>query len=279
MDERANSGTAFLQWALPRMGYRWDGFRKPRGQVLRRVRERLHELGLAGGYPEYKSYLEHHPEEWDVLDRLCDVTISKFFRDRKVWEYLRDTILPELLNRPETGSHPVAVWSIGCCNGEEAYSISMINEHLALHRGDGNSEGISILATDRNEQVLERARIGRYPAGALKELTEGEIERFFHPVAEEGVDEDVEIDERLKRPVTFERRDIRDSMPDEEFDLVLCRNLAFTYFSEEEQRRFLQRLKTHLRRDGYLVVGANEELPEVEWLARMSRTHPVFKKF
>lgn len=70
------NATTFLQWALPRMGYRWAGFRKPRRQILRRIRGRMYELGLSGGYEEYMRYLESNPGEWDILDRLCDVTAS-----------------------------------------------------------------------------------------------------------------------------------------------------------------------------------------------------------
>jgi hypothetical protein len=35
----------FLQWALPRLGRRWAGYRKVRRQVCRRVRRRIEDLG------------------------------------------------------------------------------------------------------------------------------------------------------------------------------------------------------------------------------------------
>lgn len=268
----------FLQWALTKMGYRWEGFRKPRGQILKRVRRRMQELQLTGGYPEYRRYLENHPGEWETLDRLCDVTISKFFRDRKLWEYLRDSVMPELL--ADKNSEPVTPWSIGCCNGEEPYSLAMINEQLSMN--NGNTERIVILATDRNAEVLKRAKNGRYPAGALKELKEEEIEAFFHPVNRNRAsieDEEYKIAGRLKRFVTYEQRDIRDSMPEGSFDIMLCRNLVFTYFDREEQIRFLNRLKPHLKGDGYLVIGAHEEIPpNIEWLESASGTHRVFRK-
>ena len=267
------------------MGYRWEGFRKPRGQVIGRIRDRIQELGLSGGYSEYKAYLEEHPEEWSALDRLCDVTISKFFRNRKMWEYLKEHTLPDLTDKPDNGGRPVAAWSIGCCNGEEAYSLAMIGERLTEESGEtgsGRANRIGTLATDRNSHVLERARAGRYPAGALKELTEKEILRFFHPVNdgdESESAEDYRIDDRLKRPVRFERRDIRESMPEETFDLILCRNLVFTYFAEDEQHRFLHRLKSRLRDGGYLVAGANEQLPSgIEWLEQVTGTHPIFRR-
>ena len=58
--------TAFLQWALPRLGMRWLGFRKVRGQVCKRVRRRLKNLGL-DGFAAYRAYLETHDDEWRRL--------------------------------------------------------------------------------------------------------------------------------------------------------------------------------------------------------------------
>ena len=50
-------------------------------------------------------------------------------------------------------------------------------------------------------------------------------------------------------------------MPEQHFDLILCRNLVFTYFCLELQRRVLQHLARRLRPGGVLVIGAHESLP------------------
>ena len=46
------------------------------------------------------------------------------------------------------------------------------------------------------------------------------------------------------------------------FDLVHCRNLAFTYFSPEVQEQVLRRLVERMVPGGYLLVGRHEVLPE-----------------
>lgn len=269
----SQKGTSFLQWALPKLGYRWDGFRKPRNQVLSRIRIRSQELGLPGGFDDYMEYLEDHPEEWKILDQLCDVTISKFFRDRKVWEYLQDEILPELLN-----SEPISIWSAGCCNGEEAYSLAMISEQLIEKTGlESIKNKVKILATDRNDQVLSRAGKGQYPGSALKELTDDEIDKYFRK-PDNGHEEDYQVKERLKEYIEFEKRDIQESLPDQIFELILCRNLVFTYFTEERQLQFLKELKSCLNEPAYLVIGSNENLPETVWLKAESETHKIFRK-
>ncbi|TVR28755.1 MAG: protein-glutamate O-methyltransferase CheR [Balneolaceae bacterium] len=267
-----DEGVLFLQWALPKMGYRWPGFRKPRNQVLKRIRNRMAELGLTGGYDEYREYLAENPLEWEQLERLCYVTISKFFRDRKVWDFLRDTILRNLML--ETSSEPLHVWSIGCCNGEEPYSIAILIEQLS-EQIKSNRE-VLILASDRTEEVLERAKKGEYPAGALSELTESELLKYFRSI--EADQEQFKIKQAPANHVRFEKRNIRESLPKDSFQLIFCRNLVFTYYRKEHQEKFLQKLKPMLKPDGYLVIGSNEELPDTDWLVQVNRTQPIYQK-
>jgi chemotaxis protein methyltransferase CheR len=85
----------FLQWALPRLGMRWEGFRRVRRQVCRRLRRRLSELGLPD-LVAYRVHLEHHPEEWCALDGLVDITISRFNRDRGMFAFLTADVIPAL---------------------------------------------------------------------------------------------------------------------------------------------------------------------------------------
>jgi len=266
------NGVKFLQWALPKAGYRWPGFRKPRGQVLNRVRDRMEELDLSGGYDEYRQYLGENPEEWKNFDRFCYVTISKFFRDRKLWDYLRDEILQDILLSDVTES--VEIWSAGCCNGEEPYSLAIIIEELS--KEIMFNRDISILASDRNNELLKRARKGRYPSGALKELTHEELEEYFTKI--DNGEEDYKIKKDLTRHIEFEKRDISDSIPGHTFNIVLCRNLVFTYFQQKQQKEFLRKLKPHLKPNGLLIIGSNEVLPDTPWLKKINNSHPVYKK-
>jgi hypothetical protein len=74
-----------LQWGLPKLGLEWRGFRKIRRIVRRRIERRLAELHLPDT-AAYRRYLETHSEEWRVLDRACRIPVSRFYRDRAVFE-------------------------------------------------------------------------------------------------------------------------------------------------------------------------------------------------
>ncbi|MFZ0469183.1 MAG: hypothetical protein WAL92_09705 [Thiogranum sp.] len=91
---------AFLQWALPKLHLRWAGFRKVRQQVCKRIGRRLRTLQMTD-IAAYQAYLKHHREEWEVLDGMCRVTISRFFRDRGVFSSLQSLVLPELVHRTD----------------------------------------------------------------------------------------------------------------------------------------------------------------------------------
>jgi chemotaxis protein methyltransferase CheR len=236
---------AFLQWALPRLGRRWAGYRKVRRQVCRRVRARAGELGL-DGFDAYRAHLERHPDEWQVLDGLTNVTISRFNRDRGVFEFLAQVV-----------GQGARVWSAGCASGEEPYTLALLRDDL------------EILATDVDPAMLRRAEAGRYPPSALRELSATLREAAFT----DGV-----LRPYVRSRVTFKRHDIRGEPPAGPFELVLCRNVAFTYFDDAVQRATLQRIASVTAPGGALVVGAHEDLPAgQEEFAPWAPQHGVFR--
>ena len=83
----------FLQWALPKLGLAWPGYRRVHHQVCKRIGRRLAELHLADA-AQYRAYVEGHPEEWPVLDAFCRISISRFYRDKAVFDYLGAAVLP-----------------------------------------------------------------------------------------------------------------------------------------------------------------------------------------
>ena len=244
----------FLEAALPRLGMRWAGFRKVRGLVCKRLRRRVSELGLPSA-DAYHAYLERHPEEWAVLDSLAHVTISRFNRDRGVFALVENEVLPVLAGEAMThGAGTVEAWSAGCASGEEAYTLAII-WHVALaHRFPGLA--LRILATDVDEAMLARARRGCYGAGSLREVPEP-----WRAAAFVRQDRWYCVREEIRAAVRIVRHDIRDRPPAGTFDLVMCRNLAFTYFDDAGQLSVASRLGAALRPGGALAVGNHEALP------------------
>ncbi|MGB8275306.1 MAG: CheR family methyltransferase [Alphaproteobacteria bacterium] len=246
---------SFLRWALPRLGFRWPGFRKVRRQVCKRVRRRLNGLDLPD-VAAYRRFLESTPGEWPALDALCRIPISRFWRDRGVFDHLAAHILPRLANEADRSSkREIRAWSAGCASGEEPYSLAIAWELGAALRFPRLS--LQILATDADAALLERATRAVYPRGSLKDLPQA-----FRDAAFEETNGQYRLRERFRAPALFRCEDIRTAMPEGPFDLVLCRNLAFTYFDEAGQRAALEKIAARLSPGGYLVIGAHEKLPK-----------------
>lgn len=246
----------FLRWALPRLGLRWAGFRKVRQGVCKRIARRMKELGCAD-ISGYRDHLKTHPREWEILNRLCRVGISRFYRDKEVFLLIAEAILPERIEARKTpgGTGVVRCWSAGCASGEEGYTLSLI-WRLCLGFPPVNLE---LTATDADKHMITRARSGRYPSSSLKELPNGWREAAFE---REG--SAYRIKDEFRESVDFSVQDFLEELPEGNFDVILCRNAAFTYLSPEFQQKALARLSAKLYPGGYLVIGQHEFLPSNE---------------
>lgn len=262
----------FLQWALPRLGLRWPGFRKVRGQVCKRIQKRIRELNLPD-IGAYSAYLEQNPEEWAILDPLCRVTISEFYRDKGVFEALGGEVLPRLAQAAQQkGETVLRIWSAGCASGEEPYTLSLLWKFQLQDRYPDLK--LDVVATDIDAALLERARQACYPPSSVKALLKDWLDRGF--VVREH---QLCLRPELTEAVHFLEQDVREKHPEGLFHVVLCRNLAFTYYDAVGQKRVLERIREVLLPSGALVLGTHESLPEKEYgfkpgAARM----PIYKK-
>lgn len=239
----------FLKEAAPLLGLQWRSFRR-RG-IKRKVERRIAETGLSS-FEEYLLWVKKNPEEQKHLSQILTVTISRFFRDREVFDTIETSLLPTILRKKNGGEF--RIWSVGCASGEEPYSLLL----LWKERFERNWPQIhlSILATDINENLLERAKEGRYKRSSLREMPESIVASFFR--TEKGF---YVIDRAIQEGVQFGTHDVIRERPFLEMDIVFCRNSAFTYFSKGQQIDALKKVFLSLRVGGYLVIGRDESLP------------------
>jgi len=245
----------FLQWVLPRLGLHWPGFRKVRRQVIKRIARRIRALQLAD-LDHYRRFLQSHEQEWRMLDRFCRITISRFCRDRATFELLAREGFPELIDLCRSrGENLLRCWSAGCGAGEESYSLALVWAFdVALRVRDIR---LSILATDIDPAQIARAQRGCYPTSSLRELPPLWREAAFV----EGNGRYC-IKPEYRQPIRFAVQDLREAAPSGPFHLILCRNLAFTYFSEALQEATARRINAALAPGGMLMIGSHESLPD-----------------
>ena len=266
----------FLKQWLPRLGLRFAGYRKVRRTVAKRLGRRLRELGLHD-LDAYGALLEVVPAERRRLDALCRIPISRFWRDRRVFEGLGEVALPELAAAAAArGNRAVRCWSAGSASGEEAYSLAILWAEVV--QSAYPEIALGILATDADPTMLRRAARACYGKGSLKDLPRDAMARHFARVDDQN-DDIYRLRPERKHGIAFALQDIRSEMPDGVFDLILCRNLVFTYFARALQDENATRLDAHLRPGGLLVIGAHEHLPaSVAPYTPLSPPLPIFRK-
>ena len=244
----------FLQWALPRLGLRWQGFRRVRRQVCKRLQRRINELQL-DDVAQYRSLLAAGiaEAEWARLDAMCRISLSRFYRDQGVFQRLERELLPRLEDQAlARGERRLQVWSVGCASGEEPYTLALMCAFTpALSRCEPD-----IIATDADPQLLARARHGCYPPSSLRGLPTAWRTAF------EARDDEWCLQSKYREGVSFTEQDIREGSADGPFDLILCRNLVFTYFTPALQIDIGRRLARALVPGGFLLLGGHESLPE-----------------
>jgi chemotaxis protein methyltransferase CheR len=263
---------AFLKWCLPRLGLRWPGYRQVRRLVGKRLNRRLAELGLAD-LSAYRSFLISNPAEWARLDAMCRIPISRFYRDPGVFDDISREFLPEAAARAVArGDNAVTCWSVGCASGEEPYTLVMAWHFCVAH--DWPALGFTVIATDAEETMIKRAKAACYGTSSLKDLPQEWLERAFTRRGPLFC-----LAGEFREGVRFELQDIRQSMPDGPFDLILCRNLVFTYFDEALQRRISDQLQERLRPGGCLVLGSHEVLPaDAGGFALVAPHLPIYRR-
>ena len=263
-----------LQWAAPRLGLRFRGFSRVRGQVCKRLTRRLRELELPDA-TAYRRRLEEDHSEWVRLDALCRVTISRFYRDKGVWDALGSELLPPLAQAATARGEPLRCWSAGCASGEEPYTLALVLRFAVTPRVPSGTLTWSILATDADPALIERTRRGCYWPATLRELPPEWEQRAFE---ERGGELCLWPEYRVG--IELEVADVRDPPPAGPWDLLLCRNVVFTYLDREVQQKLLPELLARVRHGGLLVIGAHESLPaEAEARFHLSRvgTLPIFR--
>jgi chemotaxis protein methyltransferase CheR len=215
----------------------------------RRISARMRRTDV-DDYGEYHDLLrESEAERAELLDTLS-VNVTSFFRDEKVW-----TALAEVLDTLSEQTRSLDIWSAACADGREPYSLAM----LALDRGL-SQRSLDILATDIDENALDRARQGVYTSTRTTDLDE---QLSFLEAPDRYVETDgdrISMKGPITDLVTFEPHDLITGDPKSGFDLVLCRNVCI-YLDSEYKRPILKTVSRSLADGGYLVLGQTETLP------------------
>jgi chemotaxis protein methyltransferase CheR/two-component system CheB/CheR fusion protein len=216
--------------------------------VNRRVARRM----VANGIDDYEAYLDlcrASATEVDALGQDLLISVTRFFRDRKQFDDLREAI-DDLVAR--ASDDQLRIWVAGCATGEEAYSIAILVSEAVGGPKHPTKRRVQIFATDIDDRALEAGRRGVYPITAAEDIPEAYLERYF--TTEEGR---LEVRRELRQLVMFSRHNLITDPPFLNLDLVSLRNVLI-YFNPVLQERVFSRIDYALDTDGVLFLGTSE---------------------
>lgn len=192
-------------------------------------------------------------EQIEILATYLTIPETYFWREPHVFTALTDFIIPEIVNSEKNRKKSIRIWSAGCSTGEEPYSLA-----IALHRTIKNIEDwdITIMATDINPKVIDKAKSGIYGTWSFRNTPEWLKSRYFHRLNGNNY----EIIPEIKKLVTFSSLSLT-QMPsfsqDKKLDIIFCRNVLM-YFTNEWVRKISDNLYYNLSENGWFVVASCE---------------------
>ncbi len=265
-----------------------DFSRYREGTIKRRLARRIAITGC-DNYSEYFYCLEKNQEEYGRLFKDLTIKVSRFFRNRAVFEILSDKIFPDIMSAKESkNDSTLRIWCAGCSFGEEVYSVAItLVEHLKKREKKIDDYNISIFGTDIDGKALERARAGVYGPEALKEIKKEILNSYFssnHPIHQSS--NSYLVVDAIKNMVSFSEHDLASETKISppagivaNYDLILCRNLLI-YFSEPLKKRAFLNLFNSLNQGAYLILGKSESIPEYlkPHLIPQNPRHKIYKK-
>lgn len=213
----------------------------------KQMKRRIQSLLTRNNFKDFDDYFQGLKRDKALLEQFINyltINVSEFYRNPNQWDVLEKDIIPSLLSKKKE----LNLWSSACSTGEEPYSLAMLmTKFLPLYK-------IKILATDIDEEAMNKAKVGLYNSKALENLPKDFVNRFFTKL-----ENSYKISEDIKKCVEFKKIDLlKDRFPSN-VDLILCRNVMI-YFTEEAKELLYSKFYNSLSDDGILFVGSTEQI-------------------
>ena len=208
-------------------------------------------LSKSAHFADYLKLLQKDRSELERLYESLLINVTEFFRDPEYFEFLKESIVPEIMERHSEYA-PLRIWVPGCATGEEAYSLGILLDELIYAKG--LNVPVQIFGTDIGDRALTVARAGRYSPTDVAKVSPDRLRRYFHPA-----DGGYVIQKHIRDLCIFARQNVARDSPFSRMDLISCRNLLI-YFGPKLQQKLMSVFHYALKPGGYLMLGNSESI-------------------
>ncbi|MDP2337306.1 MAG: chemotaxis protein CheB [Bacteroidota bacterium] len=220
--------------------------------VYRRIERRM-SVHKIDRITSYVRFLQENPKEVDILFKELMIGVTNFFRDTIVWEKLKETVIPNMLVKLKANTI-LRAWVPACSTGEEAYSLAMVFKEALDKIKPNGGFSLQIFATDLDNEAIEKARKGMFPANIVADVTPDRLNRFFIKT-----DEGYRVKTEIREMVVFAQHNITMHPPFTKLDFISCRNLLI-YLDLELQNKILGLFYYSINPEGIMLLGTSESL-------------------
>ncbi len=200
---------------------------------------------------EYTELLVNQDNEVDFLYQDLLINVTAFFRDNEPFLYLKNVILPKLLETKSAGE-TLRIWVAACATGEEVYSIAMIL--FELQESSPNKIPFQIFASDLSADAIRIARTGEYSTNQLAIVSQERLHRFFTKSKSK-----YRISKELRDVCVFAKHNILRDPPFSRMDFISCRNMLI-YLDTTAQKKAIFTFHYALNDGGCLMLGKSETI-------------------
>lgn len=195
----------------------------------------------------WESYFDTLSKDTVERERFRDyltINVTEFFRDPERWETLRKDTLPGLLKENGKG---LRIWSAGCSIGVEPFSLAILLNEVSPNQSH------YLLATDMDRGALRKANAhGPYRKDEIRNLSDRQCQDYLTVNGS-----DYFVKDHVARKVTFQEQDLFNDRFEQNFDLIVCRNVII-YFTNDAKDLLYKKFHAALRPGGILFLGGTE---------------------
>jgi two-component system, chemotaxis family, CheB/CheR fusion protein len=223
-----------------------------RSTILRRIERRKSAHQIAE-MVEYVRYLQENPVEVEILFRELLIGVTNFFRDKQVWEKLRDQFMPDLLNSLPDG-YIMRAWVTGCSTGEEAFSLAIVFKEALEKMNSDKTLSLQIFATDLDTDAIDKARKGIFPKNITVDVDSDRLSKYF---ISDG--DNYYVHTSIREMIIFASQNVTKDPPFTKLDILTCRNMLI-YMESDLQKKLIDLFNFSLNPGGILVLGTAETM-------------------
>ena len=193
----------------------------------------------ADSLPEVRQILARNPALLRNAVSSLLIGVSEFFRDRDVFDAQQKIIMENFAIRQER----IRVWSAGCSNGAELYSVAILLAEAGLLNRS------FLVGTDCRPDAIQEARDGIYRWACVQQVAAPRLQKYF-----EALKGRWRVAEQLRRNTQWKVRNLLAGLESGPWDIILWRNVAI-YLESGPAEAMWRSLAKALSPGGVLVVG------------------------